>query len=153
MCRRAEPEKPYAITRFHASHSQASKTDYPGAEQGRGFEVAQGLGQRKNEIPPGHRKLSIAAIDGVAGKRRRIAKILEPSPAIGTSSIDSAHPGDPHAALQRKIGAGSSHDFADNLVTGNHSIAAHGQLTLDDVQIGSADSAGPHPQEHFASPG
>jgi hypothetical protein len=62
-------------------------------------------------------------------------------------------PGDADAvAGQETVGTlAELDDFADYLVPRDHPGVARLQLTLSQVQVGAADSAGPDPDKHLAS--
>src|SRR6185437_9699291 len=101
MRRRAEAEQSHALAWFDAGHAQAAEADNAGAEQRRGVNIVEACGQRENEIPARECVFGVAAVDGVAGKRGRIAKIFLTSAAIRAGAVDSADPGDTHSRSKR----------------------------------------------------
>ena len=55
------------------------------------------------------------------------------------------------AARRDELGAGAErHDLADDLVAGDDGRAVRRQLALEDVQVGAADAAGQHAEQHLA---
>ena len=110
------------------------------------------LRQRGAEVRPRHGILGIAAVHRVAGKGRMVAQVLVPLAAQQARAVDAAHPRDADAPanhILRYTGAGLLH-AAHDLVARSHRIAQRRQLTHGDVQVGAADPARFHAQQHLA---
>src|SRR5690348_15170788 len=101
MRRRAEAEQSHPFARRYARHTQAAKSDNSGTEEGRGVDVIQTLGQRKNKIVARESILGVASIDAVTREGRRIAEIFLAAPAITASAISATDPGHTHSCTQR----------------------------------------------------
>ena len=87
-----------------------------------------------------------AAVPGVTGEQRRVAKVLARVEAIGAVAAGMAEPGhaDARAELQTDAVAGRL-DPADDLVAGDDRQLRVRQFAVDDMQIGAADAAGLDP--------
>jgi len=111
------------------------------------------IGKRKSEIGANDCVFSIAAVDGVTGKRGGIAEVLQTEVTIPASAIRSSHPGNADACADRKFlgsaGRISSYNFADNLMSGDDSWATGWQVAFDDMQIGAANSTRTHPYQNL----
>src|SRR5208337_5415570 len=73
---------------------QRPPADQPGAERGRLSDRIGPLVEREGEGRVGDRMGREAAVAGVAGEQRRVAKVLAPGPAIGASPVGMAEPWD-----------------------------------------------------------
>jgi hypothetical protein len=105
-------------------------------------------GQRGNEVPARQGVFGIAPVYCIAGEDRVVAQVLHPSVAVGAVAIDSAQPGDTDPRANRQLGVRAFHHFADDLVPGNEIGPQRGQFTVDDVQVGPANSAPQNAQQH-----
>ena len=68
-------------------NAQAAETDNPGTQQRRGLKIAKAFGKGVDEVFMRDGVFGIAAIDGVAGKLRRVAKVFAAAAAVQTSPI------------------------------------------------------------------
>src|SRR3984893_17912190 len=116
---RAEAEQSNAIARLDSGHSQASEAYDAGAKQRRGGKVVEFRGKLKSEVVARHGILRIAAVDGVSGEDRRIAKIFESAAAVWAISVDTANPGNADARAGRQLGRSALHDITHDLVAGD----------------------------------
>src|SRR5580700_6551003 len=147
MRRRAKAKESNAIAGLDAGHSQAAKADDAGAEKRRGVQVVQ-LGRKlEDKVAARYGVLRVAAVDGVSGKDRRIAKIFESAATVRAGSIYAADPGNTYAGAERKLGRSAVYYITYDLVAGDQGLHARGQFAFDDVQIGAADAARAHPQQ------
>jgi hypothetical protein len=72
--------------------------------------------------------------------------------AIRTSAIRPAEPANTDARAEWDILRGAADYFTDNLVAWDHARLFGWQIAFDDVQIGTANSAGAHSQENVSVP-
>jgi len=104
----------------------------------------------KNEIVASSRILRIAAIDGVSGEDWGIAKILEAATAIGAISIDSANPGDADSCTERQFRGSTIDNVSYDLMARDEWLLPSGKFALDNVKVGTADSAGTHLKKNLS---
>ena|ERR1700693_1606708 len=147
MCGGAKAKESNAIAGLDAGHSQAAKADDASAEKRSGVQVVQ-LGRKlEDKVAARRGVLRVAAVDGVSGKDRRIAKIFESAAAVRAGSIDAADPGNTDASADRQLGRRAIDDVAHDLVAGDQRLFAWRQFAFQDVQICTADAAGAHPEQ------
>jgi hypothetical protein len=70
-------------------------------------------------------------------------------PAEPAVTIDAADPRNADACADGQQVRGALDNFANNLVAGDQLRLQRRQVLLDDVQIGPADSASQHAQQHM----
>jgi hypothetical protein len=70
-------------------------------------------------------------------------------PAIPASPVDAADPGNADAGAQGDFWRRAFDDLTYDLMTRNQGLVKLRKFAFDDMQIGSADAAGPHPQKHL----
>jgi hypothetical protein len=87
------------------------------------MKIVEAFRKRKQEIQSSLGKLCVAAIDRVACKGRRIAKIFQAQSAIGASAIRSADPGYAYTRAQRELFRLACDDLAHNLMAWDQRIA------------------------------
>jgi hypothetical protein len=97
--------------------------------------------------------LRVAAIDTVSGEDRRIAKVFEPTAAIGAISINTANPRNTDAGAERQLGRSAAFNYPYDLVAGDESFLSRRQFPLDEVEIRTADTAGANPKKDLAGRG
>src|SRR6185312_11597782 len=155
MRRRAEAEESDAFARFHARYAQRAKADDSRAEQRRDLDVVHRRRKRNGEIGARARVLRVSAVTIVSGVDRSVAEILAARTAVRARTIGAAEPRDADAlSHERGVDAvAGSRNFADHLMAGDDRIAVRRQLFIDDMQIGAADAAGPHPQQYLTLAG
>src|SRR5215469_12881156 len=112
MCRRAKAKQPYAIARLDTRNAQAAKANDAGTQEGRGMKVIQRLGKWENKVAARKRIFSVATRHGVAGKCRRVAKILKASLAIAARAVRASNPRHAYARAQRNVWGSSVDDLA-----------------------------------------
>src|ERR1700761_1801902 len=100
--------------------------------------------KRKYKIGSRNRIFGIAAVYRVARERRRVAEILQSTPAVAAGSVHSADPGNAHTRAARRRIRFAGYDITDNLMTRNNGRKALRQLALDDMQVRPADAACSH---------
>ena len=108
-------------------------------------------------------KLTVTAVDGVAGKARAVAKIFAVGPTINTFAVGPAEPRNADAItdfeLQSadrgwRIGAFANlFDTTDNLVPQDQRQFRIRQFAIDDMKIGPANRARAHTNEQLPRPG
>jgi hypothetical protein len=114
------------------------------------MQVIQFRRELKNEIVARCRILRVAAIDGVSGEDWGVAKILEAATAIGAISIDSANPGDADSCAERQVRGSTIHHVSHDLMAGDEWLLPSRQFALDNVKVGTADSAGAHLKKNLS---
>jgi hypothetical protein len=149
MGRSSEPKQPDPVAVLDAGHTQAAKAYYAGAQQRGGVEIVELRGQGESKIGANDRVFRIAAVHRVTGKRGRIAEILHAELTIPARAVGSSNPGNAYTRADRKILRCSGYDFADNLMSGDHSGAKGRQVAFDDMQIGATYSTYPHTQKNL----
>ena len=96
------------------------------------------------------RILGVTAVDGVSGEDGGIAEIFEAAVAVRANSIHTANPGDSNARAQWQLTRSALDNITNNLMSGNERFLSRRQLSLLDVQVGTADSASANPQQNAA---
>ena len=150
MRRGSKPEKAHPLSGLCARDTQAAKSNDARTEQRGSVEIIEFGWKRKYEIGARQRILRIAAIDGIAGKSRRIAEILVALAAVPARSVGSAEPGDTHTGSERQLWSCAFHNVADNLVPGNNLTQPRRKFAFDDVEVGPAHAAGANFQQNVA---
>ena len=138
-----------------AGHAQRAIADQPRAHPRRELGIGVSAGQRERVACVGDGVFRVAAVDRVAGEARRVAEVFASARAIRAHTTGVAEPrhADAHADAKRcHAGAQRRHD-TDNLVAGYQRQLGIGQLAIDDVQIGAADTAGLHLDQDLAGAG
>jgi hypothetical protein len=87
-----------------------------------------------------------AAVAGVSGKERAVAKVFHPLPAISADAASVCEPGnsDPVADPVHRHITADAVDAADNLMARHDRIFDIRKLRIDDMEVGSADPARAH---------
>src|SRR5262249_10393017 len=100
----------------------ASVSDQTGAQQRSGFSIAVEIRNWETKALVRNRIIGIAAIDGIAGKARFVAKILSPPQTIGAISAGPAQPWNTNTIADLTAHGSFAFRFyiADNLMPGNH---------------------------------
>jgi hypothetical protein len=112
--------------------------------------VVEAVQQREAEAFVREGEFGEAAMPVVAGEDGALAQVLAPPDAIGADAAGAAQPGDPDPLAHPET-PGQWRRFghhADDLVAGHQRQQVRGQLAVDDVQVGAADGAGAHPDQH-----
>src|SRR5204862_7737925 len=118
-------------------------TEHSRAEERRKIDIVVLLGQMKTVARVRDGELGVAAVDVVAGKFSFIAKILPVRSTISAFAIRPAEPlnTDAIADLKSIDVLAELFDTPDDLVTKNQRQLWIRQLAINDVKIGSANSA------------
>jgi hypothetical protein len=100
-------------------------------------------------------ELRVASIVVIAGEVRADAKILVAPRAESTNSAGATEPGnsDTRSDVESRSGVAASNDRSHDLVTGNDVVSVHRKVSLDDVEVGPAHTAGPDLDEHLTGAG
>lgn len=148
--RRAEPV--HADAPRTPGKREGAVADEPGAEERRGLPVAESRRERKAELLVGNRIFGKAAVNRVPGELRRVAEILAAARAVVAHPAGGTEPGhaDPVAHREADRPDAQGRDGTGDLVAADERQGGGGELTVDDVEIGAADAAGVHPDEHLA---
>ena len=138
-----------------SSCAERAMTDESGAEQRR--RVAVGVSDRKREAVPRvrHGVLRVAPVHLIAGEPRTVAEVLPAGPAVAARPAGPRQPGHTHPVPRGEpVRAGAAlRDLAHDLVPRDERQLRVRELTVDHVEIGSADAAGPHAQQHLPGSG
>ena len=102
----------------------------------------------KHKIVAGHGISRIAAINGVSSEDRRVAKIFQAAATVGTISINAANPRNADARAKGQLGGGAIDDISNDLVPRDEWALPLRELSLNNMQIGSAHAAGANPKKH-----
>src|SRR5919197_121495 len=132
----AEAEEPDPSARLDPAEPQRAVADDAGAEQGSGVEVGEAVGEREGEVPPGDDLLSVPAVDRPAPELGLFAQVLAPARAEAAPPAGAREPGQSH-----------------HLMAGNHRPLPHLDVAGHDLQVGAADAAGGHLDDHLAVAG
>jgi hypothetical protein len=97
----------------------------------------------------------ITAIARITGEQWVIAQIFRSIATVSAPSASSTEPRHANALPDFKLVdcAADQVDAADDFVSRDDGKLGIRQLTIDDMQIGTAHPAGRHPQSHFARRG
>jgi hypothetical protein len=117
--------------------------------------VVERIGKREAVVRTRDRMLRIAAVAAVAGELRRVAQVLVVRPAVGAGTAGCAKPwhADPIADAKAVDSRAERLDDADDLVSDYAWKGWVRQFAIHDVQVGAADAACVHAQQHFAGRG
>ena len=147
---RAEAVQPDALG--VAGEPQRAVPDQPRAEERRGLLVRVALGDREAEALVGDDVLCVSPVAVVAGEARAVAEVLGSRPAEAALTAGPAEPGHAHARSGLEPHASRDH-LADDLMTGYERELRVRELTVDDVEIGSAHPARVHCEQDLALTG
>ena len=137
-----------------AGEFQRAEADDPGAEKRRGRKVAEAVRELVDEACGRDGEVGEAAVGRPAGELRRVAEVLAPRPAEAARPAGSMKPGDADAeAVRQRRARAALLDGADDLMSRRDGRLPDGKLSLDDVEIGSADAAGRDADEDLAGAG
>src|SRR5262249_61534022 len=117
---RAEPVEAECLA--VARHAIAAPADQPGAQKRRCRSVLRALAEWKTVPRVGDHVRGIAAVTGVAGEKRPIAKVLGPAAAIAADAAGRAEPrhADPLATRKAHNPLADRRDAADDLAAPNN---------------------------------
>jgi hypothetical protein len=137
--RGAKAVQPQALA---VGEPQSAIADQPSAEQRRRREILEPVGNRKAEALVRDAPLRVAAVDVVAGEARVVAEVLAAAAAVAAGAVRPREPRDaePPAVVRD----------ADDLVPEGQRQLRPVELAVDDVEIGPADPAGEHAQQHLS---
>ena len=123
--------------------AQRAEADDACAEKRRGLFVAEGLGNRVNEISRGDGIFSVTAVDQPAGERGVLAKVLFAFAAVFAHAARLMQPRDAHAVadLESRHVRPDLLDAPDDLMAGNDGQNLPRQFAFDHMQVGAADAA------------
>jgi hypothetical protein len=142
VCRGAEPVEPEPLG--VAGETKCAVTDQPGAEERRGFEISEPVRDRKAKALVRDNPFGVAAVEVEAGEARAVAEILA---ARATEQALAARPAELRHAEPAAVVR-----LAHDLVARNERQLRTIELAVHDVQVGTADSAGPNAQQEVARP-
>ena len=127
---------------------QRPPADDAGAQQRRQFGVRVAVRQAVGEVGRRDGVLGVPAVGVPARVARVRAEVLGPAPAVPALPAGVAQPGDAGQITLGPAGhAGADRGhLPDDLVAGHDLRPVRREVTLDHVQVGAADRAGPHPQ-------
>ncbi len=103
----------------------------------------------KPTLSPG-RELRVPSVYGIASKGGRIAKIFVVIFAIPARGVGASDPGDADPCSQSEVRGRSLDNLTHDLMTGNQTLPQWRKLAFDNVEVGPANTAGPHAQQHLS---
>src|SRR5438093_5458844 len=106
----------------------------------------------KTESCVGYSEFRITTINGITGKARLVAQIFPVRSTISAFAIGPAKPRDAHAISNREFRIFLTDFFhmANNLMTWYERQFWIGQLAINHMKIGAADSACCHPHQELS---
>ena len=135
-----------------ARHPQRAVADQAGAEERRGLEILVTLGDGEAEPLVRDDALGVAAVQVVSGEAGLVAQVLTAGAAVAAGAVRPPEPR--HAdARARHESLSATLDRADDLVPDDERELRIGKLAVDDVQVGPADPADVHTDEHLSRAG
>jgi hypothetical protein len=145
----------YHVTRQGSAVAQSIKGGDPSAEQRRGFNEAESIGDRGETLGGGDHVFGIPAVVEDAGNFESLTR-GEITPSAGvTNGAMAANPADADALSFGPVGHAVPHgvDHACDLMTGNPRVSEPGKKPFLGEQIAVAEAAGLHLQTDFPRPG
>jgi hypothetical protein len=132
-----------------ARHDERTITDQTRAEERCGLPVGVADRDREAEARVRDRILGVSAVDLVAGKPCRLAQVLSSRSAESALAARPSHPrhADPASRLDPGRPRLDLENLAHYLVSGDQRQLRIREISVHDVEIGSANPAGPHPQQ------
>src|SRR5579871_1025393 len=118
----AESEQAHAFSMLDSCHAQAAESDDARAEQRRSMKIVERCRQRKYKIRARQCVLGVAAVYRVPGESRIVTQVLLTMLAIPATTVDAANPRNPDARTGRQLRRRAVHNFAHDLVPGNHTL-------------------------------
>jgi hypothetical protein len=107
--------------------------------------VIQRRGERENEVGPRGRELRVSSVYRIAGEGRRIAKILMVILAIPACAVRAPDPGNTYPCSQSEFRRRPLNNFFHDLVTRNQNFPQGAEFAFNNVEVGPANAARPHP--------
>ncbi len=137
-----------------AGHPQRAVPDQAAAEQRGRFDVGVALGQVEAVAGVGEGELREATVDVAPGEAGVDAEVLATGTAHRAAPAGPGQPRDADSRTDPEHGVRPGRDHrAHHLVPEHHREDTAIELTVDDVEIGAADRAGGHPQQHLVGAG
>src|SRR5262249_21401954 len=108
----------------------------------RGLLIAEGFGNRVDEISRGDGVFCVTAVDQPSGERGVLAKVLFAFTAVFAHAASLMQPRDTYAVadLESRHARPELLDAPDDLMAGNNGQNLSRQFTFDHMQIGAADA-------------
>src|SRR5206468_9317864 len=118
-----------------AGHPERAEADQARAQQRRGLEVREAVGQREAEARLGDGGFGVAAVDVEPGEARPLAEVLPAGAAEAAVAVGPAEPRDPDPRARRVRRAVPGRlDGADDLMARDDRKPRAGDLAVEDVQ-------------------
>ena len=135
-----------------ASLPKRAIPNQPGTEERSGGDIIKRLGKAVAKISICEGEFSIAAIQRVACEASVLAEIFTIRSAISALAAGRSQPrnSDAIAKLELLNSLAKPLNPTDDFMAGNQGKLCIGQLAIDNMQIGSADSTRSDTHEHFA---
>ena len=133
-------------------HTERAISDQSSAEEGRGLDIAVGVGDREAKTSVGHCKLRVPSVPLIAGESSAFTKILLTATTRITRATGPAEPGYPDALTDFEISHARSERFdtADDFVARNDRKLRLGKLIIDEVEICTTDTTGGNADPNLA---
>ena len=137
-----------------AGDHERSPADQASAEQGSQRHVIASFAERERIAGIGDGCRGEAAVAGIPGEERAIAKVFLVTPAIGTDATGVAEPRNADALTHvQLVDARPDHiDLADDLVARDDRHLRIGQFAIDNMQVRAADAAGGNLDSNLTGP-
>ena len=161
LCRQmrgsAEAVDPQPAADGQLGAAERAVADDPRAQQGRRLLVREARREPVGEVLGHGDEFRVAAVAVPAREHGGEAEVLFSAQAEAAGAAGPAEPGhpDPVAGGEPRGAGPARHYFADDLVARNDAGAPRGEVTLGQMQVRAAHSAGPDPHQHLpgARPG
>jgi hypothetical protein len=144
-----EAEESDALSGLGPGDAEAAEADDAGAEEWGYVGVIEGGWEWVGEVGANEGVFGIATVDGVAGEGEIVAEVFFTANAEGAGAVGAADPGDANAHAGGGIGCGTVDDLADDLVAEDEGFVGEREVAFEDVEVGTADSAGEDLEEEM----
>jgi hypothetical protein len=135
----------------NACNAQGPKTNDSSTKKRRCVQVVESIAQQMDEVRAGDDGRGISPVNIVSGKGRIVAEVLMSVEAKSARAIGAAEPrnADARSDGECNVGRGVGDD-ADDLVPRHDRRVVGLEVTLDDVEIGAANTARSNRDENLA---
>jgi hypothetical protein len=150
MRRGAKAEETNFVSGLHARNAQAAKANNARAQQRSSPNRIESGRQREDEVRVGNHELCKASVHVVPGEGRRIAKILKIVSAVPALTVRPSQPAHANLGAQPKCSGCCTQNYSHDLMAGNEAGMRSRQFSFDDMEIGPANAACEHAQQHLS---
>jgi len=152
---RCRAESVKADTTGFPGKGESAEPDEPSAKKRRGFFVAESGWNGETESFVGDRELRESAVNSIAGEARLVAEIFPAAFTVTAYSAGGSEPGHTDAVINGEPGRALSAcgNRSDDLVAADERPFRRWELSVNDMEVGTAYPAGAHPYEHLVFAG